>query len=162
MLPDFIPDETTEITIADSDIDVYMQVDWDKYSKLSGEELTTGSQDTKDWPHSYKMSGNILHTNAVAKCTIPEGSIYYKNKRDHYVSNTIKIENVLQKYTELTYQALEKPDILNRDLKSLKQFAEQSSEFSGCRVTIIDTAGYVLADSEINIEQLFLIVMALY
>jgi len=82
---------------------------------------------------------------------ITVGTVLYFQFRSFLYS---QIKETLQQYTELAFQSLDAHKLANSDLRYLKQFVDESSAHSGCRVTIIDTLGNVLADSEVSNDQL--------
>lgn len=82
---------------------------------------------------------------------ITVGTVLYFQFRSFLYS---QIKETLQQYAELAFQSLDIHKLANSDSPYLKQFVDESSAHSGCRVTIIDTLGNVLADSEVSNDQL--------
>ncbi len=82
---------------------------------------------------------------------ITVGAVLYFQFRSFIVSQT---KETLEHFTELTFQSLNIQELIHRNTAYLKSFVDESSERSGCRVTIIDVNGNVLADSEVSIDQL--------
>lgn len=74
--------------------------------------------------------------------------IQYKN----FLYN--RVEEVLVQFLELSEQSLYVERIATTDTGYLKQFVDESARITGCRFTIIDPEGRVLADSEIPIAEL--------
>ncbi|MCB0284565.1 MAG: HAMP domain-containing protein [Calditrichae bacterium] len=60
----------------------------------------------------------------------------------------------LQKKLDIAEYSLSLNDVLDKNTEELKRFADRFAVLFNCRVTIIDSAGYVLADSEVPIDQL--------
>ncbi len=63
----------------------------------------------------------------------------------------------LQKYISLNKEILDQKKVVGNDHEYLKKFVDRSARLFGCRVTIIDTAGVVLVDSEVPDKQIGLL-----
>jgi two-component system, OmpR family, phosphate regulon sensor histidine kinase PhoR len=66
-----------------------------------------------------------------------------------------QVESNLQKYLAIAEYSLDKKKIIQRDDHYLKQFSDNFSRLFDCRITIIDTLGKVIADSDVPNDQLF-------
>lgn len=64
---------------------------------------------------------------------------------------------VLAQYTHLAEQSLRVEHLLAPNLEYLKEFADRTGRILNCRVTLIDPAGRVLADSEVPVNQLAMV-----
>jgi len=60
----------------------------------------------------------------------------------------------LQKYIELTEHSLDFEKIKNPEREYLKNIVDEVAQLYGCRVTIIDSEGLVISDSEVPNDQL--------
>lgn len=65
-----------------------------------------------------------------------------------------RVSNVLKVYLELAVHALDPHKIRQPDIRYLKEFVNRTSQSTGCRATIIDITGKVLADSEVPVSEL--------
>lgn len=65
-----------------------------------------------------------------------------------------RVSNVLKVYLELAVHAVDPHKIRQPDTLYLKEFVNRTSQSTGCRATIIDITGKVLADSEVPISEL--------
>ena len=60
----------------------------------------------------------------------------------------------MQKYLDYSEHALDINDILSGDQHRLKNYVDRYAGVFNCRVTLVDTGGRVIADSEVPIDQL--------
>lgn len=65
-----------------------------------------------------------------------------------------RVSNVLKVYLELAVHSLDPHKIRQPDTLYLKEFVNRTSQSTGCRATIIDITGKVLADSEVPVSEL--------
>ena len=65
-----------------------------------------------------------------------------------------RVSNVLKVYLDLAVQAIDPHKIRQSDALYLKEFVNRTSQSTGCRATIIDISGKVLADSEVPVSEL--------
>lgn len=66
-----------------------------------------------------------------------------------------RVDADLQKYLQIAEYSLDKQEIANKNQRYLKKFADNFSRLLECRITIIDTGGVVIADSDVPNDQLF-------
>lgn len=65
-----------------------------------------------------------------------------------------RFDEDLQKRLDITEYGLPIKDVLDNKNEELKRFTDRYAILFNCRVTIIDSAGYVMADSEVPRDQL--------
>lgn len=79
------------------------------------------------------------------------GSVLYYQFQSFLFDN---VKESLKQSVELAEQSLDKQKVLLNDAAYLKNYVDEVSHISKCRLTIIDINGKVLADSEVPIGQL--------
>ncbi len=93
----------------------------------------------------------IIFTSLLVGLVLAGGVLYFQFRAFLYH----QIETVLQDYANLADQSLSLTDLREKNIAALKAFVDRTSRNCACRVTVIDTAGIVLADSEVSMDQLY-------
>lgn len=66
-----------------------------------------------------------------------------------------RVDANLQKYLGIVEFSFNKEKLLEKDTDYMKHFADNFSRLLDCRITIIDTGGVVVTDSEVPMDQLY-------
>jgi len=99
------------------------------------------------------LRSKLLITLGVSLFTglITVGSLLYSQFRSFLLQQE---KEILAQYAHLAEQSLPVEHLLAPESQYLKEFADRTGRILNCRVTLIDAAGRVLADSEVPVNQL--------